>query len=717
MSRFCLIWAACGKARRPPAQPLEICNIWLTNPGSPGTIEGTRTVNGMAFPSSKILTAKELARTMKEFNQNGMRFCFILGAGASLESGIPSGNVLGMQWMNDLMAPEIGPAEAERRAASLLKDGYIEHSFDEIRKAWEDARRNRRETLPSQYYFDLHRLRFYSSPSIGYRYLEQIMEGRDPSSGYHVLARLLMEQNRNNLVITTNFDNLVEDALSLYMDQKPLVVSHEALAAYITPDVQRPIVAKVHRGLLYEPFNSLETTRSLKDEWKDALRELFLTYTPVVIGYAGGDKSLMSFLSEKSTSLRRGVYWCYLGEPDAASLPEQKIQDFVMQKNGYFVSIKGFDALMLEIGNVFGIDVSPSKTEEHFKAQMNRRLQRYNDQWKNLNLKPETQEAVQSANQEEQRAEKQREKSGTLTAWDHIRRGDRARYNGNFDEAIAEYQKAAEKDPTLSAVHNNWGIAYADQKRYEEAILHYDQAIHLDLNNAKVYNNRGNVYKNMSQYDKAIEDYNRAIELNPDYANAYSNRGNTYDDMEQYDKAIEDYSRAIELNPNDADFYNNRGITYDNIGQYDKAIEDYSRAIELNPDYAMAYYNRGCTYNDMGQYDMAIADYSRAIELNPNYATAYSNRGVAYNRMKQYDKAIADYSKAIELDPNDAAAYNNRGVVYENKGQYDKAVEDYNKAIELNPKYKKAYRNRADAYRALGQEDLAEADEKMAETL
>ena len=63
--------------------------------------------------------------------------------------------------------------------------------------------------------------------------LSGLMEHADPSFGYHPLARLLTDEYNNNLVITTNFDSLVEDALFLYTDQKPLTINHELTADYI----------------------------------------------------------------------------------------------------------------------------------------------------------------------------------------------------------------------------------------------------------------------------------------------------------------------------------------------------------------------------------------------------------------------------------------------------------------------------------------------------
>ena len=180
-----------------------------------------------------------------------------------------------------------------------------------------------------------------------------------------------------------NFDSLVEDALFLYTDKKPLVVSHESLVDYMDANIQRPIVAKVHRGLMYAPFNSPETTNELKIEWQTALNHVLNTYTPIVIGYAGGDHSLMSFLEDDHTDMRRDVYWCYRGKPDPFDLPEEKIQRFVEKRNGYFVAIDGFDALMVEIGKaMYGDAIRPGLTTEHLKKQYDKRIQQYNQQWK-----------------------------------------------------------------------------------------------------------------------------------------------------------------------------------------------------------------------------------------------------------------------------------------------------------------------------------------------
>lgn len=653
----------------------------------------------MAFPKSRILSTQQLIQQIIESNRNGERFCFILGSGTSVESGIPSGNKLEMKWMNCIMGvdndeetPPMDTAVIRKFASYLYEEGEIEHRFDEIEAAWIEAK-EKNKYISSKYYFDIYKLRFYPNQRNGYRYLERVMESHEPSIGYHTLALMLTkepcvreddearENNRNNLVITTNFDSLIEDALFLYTTKKPLIVSHESLADYIESDIQRPIIAKIHRGLMYAPFNSPETTMKLKEEWRDALNYAFSTYTPIVIGYGGGDHSLMSFLEEESTRMRHGMYWCYR---TASNLPGRDIQKLVREKNGYFVTIDGFDALMIRIGiSLYPNDIPRSRTEAYFRGQNDQRIQLYNDQWDNLIKNPELKPVLQPLNDVELLEEEKRKNADALTVWDYMRRGDQA-----FND-----------------------------EHYEDAINAYTAAISLNPDSAIAYSNRGSTYNRITQYEKAIEDCSKAIELDPNYSRAFNNRGFAYRHLKQYEKAIRDYNKAIDLNPNYAIAFSNRGHAYSSIGEYGKAIEDCSKAIELDPNYSSAFINRGSIYEHLEQYDKAIKDLNKAIDLDPNKAVAYVKRGSAYNNIEQYEKAVEDCSKAIDLNPNNAHAFNNRGFAYSQLEQYEKAIDDYTKAIALNPKYKSAYYNRARAYRAIGKETLAKADEDIALTL
>ena len=589
----------------------------------------------MDFPKHRILSTQQLVRLLRESGANGERFCFILGSGASVESGIPTGNQLEMRWMNCLMGdkddwsgrgrkkvtiPAMNRKESVALGKELYQRGLLQNDPDKIIAAWENVVKNG-GSLSSEYYFDIYKWRFYPSRSNGYRYLEREMEDCEPSIGYHTLALLLTETSQNNLVITTNFDNLVEDALFLYTNKKPLVVSHESLACYIESDIQRPIVAKVHRGLMYAPFNSPETTSDLKDEWRETLAYAFNTYTPIVIGYGGGDHSLMAFLEASSTKLPRGIYWCYRDlsddEDKSRNLPGEDIRAFVEKKDGHFVRIRGFDALMLEIGEALYKDlILPGRAAELLKERCESRTRVYNEQWDKLKKNASTESIVDKLNQDEKEAADTREKENKLTDWDCFRRG-------------------------YDALNN---------KQYGDAIMWYTKAIELNSEFAGAYNNRGNAYAGMEEYAKALADYNKAIALDPELVYAYNGRGNVYQDMEEYAKALADYNKAIALDPEYAIAYNGRGNVYYDMKEYAKALADYEKAIALDSEYTYPYRNRGIVYNDLERYEDAVKTCTIAIELDPTYKKAYQTRAEAYRAMGEEEKAKADEQKAAGLD-------------------------------------------------------------------
>ncbi len=96
-------------------------------------------------------------------------------------------------------------------------------------------------------------------PKEGFYFLERIMENAEPSCGYSVLVQVL-SGTRHNVAITTNFDSMIEDAMHTYTRKKPLVCGHESLTGFVAPIITRPLIAKIHRDLLYAPKSSTADT-------------------------------------------------------------------------------------------------------------------------------------------------------------------------------------------------------------------------------------------------------------------------------------------------------------------------------------------------------------------------------------------------------------------------------------------------------------------------
>ncbi len=611
----------------------------------------------------RLISIKQLVKAVREGKDNSERFCFIIGAGASVSSGIPAGVTLECDWMRE-MEEWPGLGEIRGIAERLRERKRLEHDFEEIEAAWEETKKSG-EPLPSKYYFDIYKLRFFPNHRNGYYYLEKVMADKKPGFGYHPLALMLTEGSGNNLVITTNFDSLVEDALFLYTDSKPLVINHELLADYAgDSNIKRPIIAKVHRGIFFDPLNQPEDTNELKGRWRDVLVSVFQSYTPIVIGYGGGDNSLMNLLEEDNVRMKNGLYWCYM---EKYGLPDQKIQKLVQEKKGYFVRTAGFDATMLALGNaLFPEKIGIHEAEEYLNNRTSMHITNYEKEYKRL-----------TGGEGE----------------DHAANSD-----GPSNESEDEFRKDIEKITERGTV--------SEQERQK-----------MDQMTAWDYWRRGMRHYELEQYEKAVESFSCAIEKQANVAQFYSERGISYYALRQYEKSIAENDRAIELNPEFEVAYNNRGYAYAKMGEYRKAIADFNKAIALKREYDTAYHGRGYTYDRLGEWKEALQDYNRAIDINPKYAAAYRDRARLYARLSYTYDAMEDLNSAIALYPENAASYTDRGSVYMTLGNYKHAIADFNKAVALKPGAPKPYEERAKAYRLLGDEEAAKADEARAQSL
>jgi Flp pilus assembly protein TadD len=496
--------------------------------------------------------------------ENSTRFCFVLGSGASKACGIPTGLELAERWYKEIcdkFSPEY--LTSIMKDLNITKDGL--------------------DPKQSENYFNLYYTRFHQKSSDGPKCLEEVMQNAEPSCGFYTLARLLMEP-RHNLVLTTNFDSMVEDSLSIYAKSGALVIPHESLAHYIDITQKKPMVVKLHRSLFFDPKNTNDDMQKLTKKWTPALNKIFSIYTPLVIGYNGGDMSLMQYMLNKSNTLR-GLYWF---KRKCDTLPS-RVQQLLDKCNGHLIEIdesSAFDWVMWKIGER---KEYPDATK-WLSSRANDLSERYNKQ-----VAAFSKTAID------------------ITVKEDIKQ----RWQNQIEDAT----RRINKDPKDSGAFFDRAYAYCELEENEQAIKDYTKAIELNPNNATYYNNRGFNYQKLKQYYEALEDYNKAIELDPREAKFYNNRADTYIDLEQYDKAIEDFTKAIELNPQYYIAYNNRGYTYNKLEQYDKALEDLTTAIDIDPLYPHPYRHRAKAYDAIGQPDLAAADRVKYKELTGKDAT------------------------------------------------------------------------------------------------
>lgn len=606
--------------------------------------------------------------------------CFFIGAGCSKSSGIPlGGEVIGickklafLKQHEDSLTIEKDKNESFENYFEKVKIFSEErkNEFDEFVSAKEKELQKQitiNYVLPKipeylknlvredsglkdsefdQYLYELFREDFYKDSLYGFWFeqysgdkrerqmlIEDLIENKNPNGAFILFANFIQHGLIHN-IFTTNFDDLLNEALMKYMDKKARVYSHNEIADFISITSTKPNIIKLHGDYLFENIQNLsdETSRlnpNMEIKMKEALGKLGL----IVVGYSGADHSVMSVLEEIKIKNKKEflLIWC---AKNSERLHWRVINLLNQTQNSFLVQIDDFDTLV-------------GKLYVKFKKPIN------------------------------DISENAKEKKNDLDAFINKFRKEFILKEETTEQDKIEFDK-------MSDAEKYFDMAFGGTNT-QNKIEFYSKAIELNPNYALAYHNRANVYNDIKERHKALNDYNKAIELNPEYANSFNNRGTVYEKLGDYEKALADYNKAIEINPNLANAYNNRGIIYDKMNINDKALYDYNKAIELNPNNAKAYINRGNFLFKINEKDKALADYNYAIDLNPYYADAYSNRGFIYEDQNNYAKAAEDYSRALEINTKDSHTFYCRGNVYLKLNDPDNAEKDFIRALELEP--------------------------------
>ena len=226
---------------------------------------------------AKKITQSQLLLAVSDANEKGssVRYGFILGAGASVASGIPSGYKLASKWYEEIKE-SIGKDELKNWTDTIV--GFDENNI-------------------AASYTKVFKKRFEVDYHLGYQELQRHMDSAKPSIGYSFLAQVL-DSTANKFVITTNFDTMTEDALFELGNAKPLVLGHEVLSKFINAvSPTRPTVIKIHRDFLFDPYNTDETIKELDAQWQESLKPVLTENAMIVLGYGGNDESLMNYLT------------------------------------------------------------------------------------------------------------------------------------------------------------------------------------------------------------------------------------------------------------------------------------------------------------------------------------------------------------------------------------------------------------------------------------
>jgi tetratricopeptide (TPR) repeat protein len=200
----------------------------------------------------------------------------------------------------------------------------------------------------------------------------------------------------------------------------------------------------------------------------------------------------------------------------------------------------------------------------------------------------------------------------------HINFGNAFLLKGETQDAVEQYEKALQLNPTDPYVPFNLASALLQAGRFEEAVGYFEQALRIDPNDPQAHYKLGVSLVNAGQPDKAIGHFEQAIKIMPEFAEAHVILGSVLFDQGKIPEAIAHWERALKINPEFAEAHYNLGNAFLRGRRFEEAIEHYRQALRIKPEFAGAHCNLGIALEQVGRVQEAIEHYEQAVLLRPD---------------------------------------------------------------------------------------------------
>lgn len=312
-----------------------------------------------------MISQEQLIRNFKVLN-NGEIDLF-LGAGASIQSGIPTGGNLVWYFKRELYCTENGLSTESYKdlklgsTQKLLQDYFNNQGGNPIQYAPEEY----------SYYFE----KCFSTVLSRKRFIEELVAEKNPSLGYLCLANLIAHSKVKN-VWTTNFDSLVETAINILDPAFTYAVCSSANQdSFDLINSTYPLVCKLHGDYRYDKLqNTTSELQNLEAKINTYAHSQLCGKGLVVIGYSGSDESIMSFFENHIAEpdfLSKGLFWAVHKGGAVSERVESLIEKaLALGKDAAIFEINGFDDLSYAIYKSLDIQnpIIDDKWREHPSA-------------------------------------------------------------------------------------------------------------------------------------------------------------------------------------------------------------------------------------------------------------------------------------------------------------------------------------------------------------
>ena len=166
---------------------------------------------------------------------------------------------------------------------------------------------------------------------------------------------------------------------------------------------------------------------------------------------------------------------------------------------------------------------------------------------------------------------------GAVKALGYYDRGQQLTEAGDYEAAIAEYNKAISIKPGLAHAWTNRGFAQGKLGRHLEKFHSCAQATNVAPSLAEAWNCKGDARFDLKQYELALKEYDQARAVAPDFAKAWNCAGRALIQLERYEAAIEKFDKALEIQPDNVEAFAGKITALEKLGKSKEILKKCQR--------------------------------------------------------------------------------------------------------------------------------------------
>lgn len=162
------------------------------------------------------------------------------------------------------------------------------------------------------------------------------------------------------------------------------------------------------------------------------------------------------------------------------------------------------------------------------------------------------------------------------------------------------------------------GDVFAYQNKYNEAIEEYKRAIEINPTNPGYHYLVGFNLNNLSLYNEALEYLNKAIDLDPSFPNYYICKSHSLFSLGNYKECIEECDKALNIETDYVPALRNKAWGLYRLGKLDEAAQFCQNALKLDGDNVNLLYLKLNILKQKGMTQEALIVCDRIHEIDPD---------------------------------------------------------------------------------------------------